>query len=252
MSKKKKNKLNQIEEKKIDNNENISSTLEEDIKERIKALNAKKEMLERQEKEEQITKINKIKEELNDKYEAKEEIKKEDTIKVPKIHEARTNFDDIKIETKKKKINYFLIFGIIVFLGSLINIGYNQTMKYFREFLPDKKRKLLEIYSKLSIYLKKAQKGLKSNNVEEVQWWFGDIFTLLCENKEIVDPIIYKKIAELKNALVKGTTTILFFHNCFKGAKRLDAQMKDVIVSIDMRISDIKLYLQKVELDTRK
>ena len=135
---------------------------------------------------------------------------------------------------------------------NLINIGYNQTMKYFREFLPDKKRKLLEIYSKLSIYLKKAQKGLKSNNVEEVQWWFGDIFTLLCENKEIVDPIIYKKIAELKNALVKGTTTILFFHNCFKGAKRLDAQMKDVIVSIDMRISDIKLYLQKVELDTRK
>ena len=125
MSKKKKNKLNQIEEKKIDNNENISSNLEEDIKERIKALNAKKEMLERQEKEEQITKINKIKEELNDKYEAKEEIKKEDTIKVPKIHEARTNFDDIKIETKKKKINYFLIFGIIVFLGSLINIGYN-------------------------------------------------------------------------------------------------------------------------------
>ena len=125
MSKKKKNKLNQIEEKKIDNNENISSTLEEDIKERIKALNAKKEMLERQEKEEQITKINKIKEELNDKYEAKEEIKKEDTIKIPKIHEARTNFDDIKIETKKKKINYFLIFGIIVFLGSLINIGYN-------------------------------------------------------------------------------------------------------------------------------
>ena len=134
---------------------------------------------------------------------------------------------------------------------NLINIGYNQTIKYFKEFLPEKKRRLLEVYSKLSVYLKKAQKGLKSNNVEEVQWWFGDIFTLLCENKEIVDPIIYNKIVELKAALVKGVTTILFFHSCFKGAKRLDAQLKDVIMTINFRIADIKLYLQKIELDTK-
>ena len=129
---------------------------------------------------------------------------------------------------------------------NLINIGYNQTMKYFKEFLPEKKRKLQDIYSKLSTYLKKAKKGLKANNVEEVQWWFGDIFTLLCENKEIVDPIIYDKILELKNSLIKGTTTVLFFHNCFKGAKRLEAQMQDVIMRVDTRLGDIKMYLQKM------
>ena len=129
---------------------------------------------------------------------------------------------------------------------NLINIGYNQTMKYFKEFLPEKKRKLQDIYSKLSTYLKKAKKGLKANNVEEVQWWFGDIFTLLCENKEIVDPIIYDKILELKNSLIKGTTTVLFFHNYFKGAKRLEAQMQDVIMRVDTRLGDIKMYLQKM------
>ncbi len=128
----------------------------------------------------------------------------------------------------------------------LIEIGYNQTIKYFKEFLPEKKRKVLDVYSKISIYLKKAKKGLKSNNVEEVQWWFGDIFTLLCENKEIVDPIIYNKIVDLKNALIKGTSTVLFFHNCFKGVKRLEAQMLDMIVTIDSRVADIKLYLQKI------
>ena len=129
----------------------------------------------------------------------------------------------------------------------LINAGYEQTMNYFKKNLPEKKKRLLEVYQAISTYLRKAQKGLKSNNVEEVQWWFGDIFTVLCENKEIIDPLIYSKIVELKNALVKGTSTVLFFHACFKGAKRLEAQMKDVKMTIDTRITDIKLYLQKFE-----
>lgn len=129
----------------------------------------------------------------------------------------------------------------------LINAGYEQTMNYFKKNLPEKKKRLLDVYQTISTYLKKAQKGLKSNNVEEVQWWFGDIFTVLCENKEIVDPLIYTKIVDLKNALIKGTSTVLFFHACFKGAKRLEAQMKDVKMTIDTRITDIKLYLQKIE-----
>ena len=129
---------------------------------------------------------------------------------------------------------------------NLINIGYNQTMEYFQKVLPKKKQKILEVYSLVSTYLKKAQKGLKSNNVEEVQWWLGDIFTTLCENKEIVDPLIYNKILNLKNDLVKGTSTILFFHTSFKGKSRLESVMKDVIATIDSRIADIKLYLQKI------
>ena len=129
---------------------------------------------------------------------------------------------------------------------NLINIGYEQTMSYFKKFLPEKKRKILEVYERISTYLKKAQKGLKSNNVEEVQWWFGDIFTALCENKEIVDPIIYEKIVQLKNSLNNATSTVLFFHTCFKGAKHLEVQMKEVILSLDMRIADLKLYLQNI------
>ena len=126
----------------------------------------------------------------------------------------------------------------------LIETGYKQTMDYFNNVLPQKKQKLADVYLKILICLKKALKGLKANNVEEVQWWFGDIFTILCENKEIVDPVIYKKILDLKISLTKGTATVLFFHTCFKGAKRLEAEMKDVIMTINSRINDLKLYLQ--------
>lgn len=131
----------------------------------------------------------------------------------------------------------------------LINKGYEQTMNYFKNILPKKKTRLLEIYETLTKYLKKAKKGLKANQVEEVQWWLGDIFTLLCENKEIVDPIIYNKILALKNSLVKSISTILFFHTCFKGIKKCELEMQDVILTVDKRIADLKLFLQDNKIE---
>ena len=59
-------------------------------------------------------------------------------------------------------------------------------MAYFKEFLPAKKEHLIDVYTKALKYLKNANKGLKAGNVEEVQWWLGDLFILLCENKEVV------------------------------------------------------------------
>ena len=126
----------------------------------------------------------------------------------------------------------------------LIEIGYNQTINYFKNILPYKKQRLVSVYEQILLYFKKAQKGLKGNNVEEVQWWFGDIFTVLCENKEIVDPIIYNRILDIKNSLSKSKTTVLFFHTHFKGVKRLDAELRDLIMVINTRIADLKLYLQ--------
>ena len=126
----------------------------------------------------------------------------------------------------------------------LIEIGYNQTINYFKNVLPYKKQRLVSVYEQMLLYLKKAQKGLKGNNVEEVQWWFGDIFTVLCENKEIVDPVIYNRILDIKNSLSKSKTTVLFFHTHFKGVKRLDAELRDLIMVINTRVADLKLYLQ--------
>lgn len=126
----------------------------------------------------------------------------------------------------------------------LINSGYEQTMKYFKEFLPKKKEKLEAVYSKALNYLKQANKGLKSGNVEEVQWWFGDLFILLCENKEIIDPYIYEQIVDLKNLLADSTATVLFFYSKFKNQKNLEIAMKEVLKTLETRVADIKLYLQ--------
>ena len=128
----------------------------------------------------------------------------------------------------------------------LINMGYEQTMHYFKEYLPQKKKVLEQVYLKALKYLKNAYKGLKENNVEEVQWWLGDLFILLCENKEIIDKNIYNLIVNLKNNLMKSVTTLLFFHAKFKGQKSLEKEMKIVLDIVEERVQDIQLFKQTV------
>lgn len=128
----------------------------------------------------------------------------------------------------------------------LINSGYEQTMNYFKTILPKKKENLSAIYSKSLNYLKSAYKGLKDNNVEEVQWWLGDLFILLCENKELVDPLIYNSIVDLKNNLMNSVSTILFFHTKFQNKKTLEQETKLIINKIEERLADINLYLHSI------
>ena len=90
-------------------------------------------------------------------------------------------------------------------------------------------------------------KGLKSKNVEEVEWWFGKIFTVLCENKEIIDPKIYAKIIETRDLITNNTATLLFFYQSFKNLKELIKAVEEAILILDERVTDLKLYLQIVD-----
>ena len=129
----------------------------------------------------------------------------------------------------------------------LINLGYEQTMKYFREYLPTKKEKIVEVYSKLSKYLKNSKKGLKIKNVEETQWWLGDIFTEICINRDYIDPNIIDQIIDLRNDISNNISRFLFFYTSFKNRTMLEEKFDDLITTVDMRIAESKLYLTKIK-----
>lgn len=163
---------------------------------------------------------------------------------VTEIYGQNDKFDCIRINTGNI---FFADFNLDrESRRNLINSGYEQTMKYFKEILPEKKRKLEKVYSKALKYLKNAYKGLKENNVEEVQWWLGDLFILFCENKEVLDHSIYNSIVNLKNNLLNSVSTLLFFHSRFKGQKTLEKEMKTVIDILEERIQEIQLFLQSI------
>ena len=129
----------------------------------------------------------------------------------------------------------------------LINSGYEQTMRYFKEFLPAKKELLEKVYSKSYNYMKKLYSGVKSNDVEEVQWWLGDLFILLCENKEIIDERIYKSFINLKNNLMSSVKVSFLWRTGFKEQKLLIQETKVVMSLLEERIADLKLAQQKLK-----
>ena len=129
----------------------------------------------------------------------------------------------------------------------LINSGYEQTMRYFKEFLPHKKEYLEKIYTKSYNYMKKVSSGVKSNDVEEVQWWLGDLFILLCENKEVLDERIYKSIVDLKNNLMSSVKVSFLWRTGFKEQKALIQESKAVLNLLQERIMELKMAKQKLE-----
>ncbi len=161
---------------------------------------------------------------------------------VSEIYGANDRFDCVRINTGDI---FFADFNLNKDARrKLIESGYKQTMHYFKEVLPKKKEHLEKVYAKAHNYLKQALKGLRANNVEEVQWWFGDLFTLLCENKEIIDPVIYKQILDAKNSLMNSVITVLFFHTRFRRPKDLEFMLKNLTDTVEERLADIRLFLQ--------
>ena len=129
----------------------------------------------------------------------------------------------------------------------LINSGYEQTIRYFKETLPKKKELLEKIYTKTYNYMKKVYAGVKSNDVESVQWWLGDLFILLCENKELLDERIYNSIVNLKNNLMSSVKVSFLWRTGFKDNKILVQETKTVLNIIDERIADLTLAIQKLK-----
>lgn len=129
----------------------------------------------------------------------------------------------------------------------LIDSGYEQTMAYFKNILPEKKIRLEKVYSQALKYIRNAYKGLKSNNVEEAQWWIGDLFILLCENKEFIDDRIYSAILEMKNNLYDSVSSVLFIYNRFRNLKQLECEMKSVINQVEEKVTELRLYLHNID-----
>lgn len=82
---------------------------------------------------------------------------------------------------------------------SMSKIGYETTMKYFKEFYPQKRRKLDEIYKKLLSDYKKINYLIKNGEIDEAKYEIADIFSKILPEKEIIDKKIISEIVLNKN-----------------------------------------------------
>lgn len=128
---------------------------------------------------------------------------------------------------------------------NLIKAGYQQTIDYFKKVLPQKKTKLLEIYSNIENTLKKIQKNIAANNVQKGRYIFADLFVDLCDYVDIIDKKDYKAIKDFKNALDENLIhPALFGKAKLKNEKYVGCLLEQLIIQINEKVQEYKDFLE--------
>lgn len=119
---------------------------------------------------------------------------------------------------------------------SMSKIGYETTMKYFKEFYPQKRRKLDEIYKKLLSDYKKINYLIKNGEINEAKYEIADIFSKILPEKEIIDKKIISEIVLNKN---------LFDENYL--IKNGLFSKKVILIDKNLVLNNLETLTQKIE-----
>jgi len=124
------------------------------------------------------------------------------------LYNEKDKFDYIKINTKDVSVVDFLIPKEKK--KELYEIGYSTTDRYFKEFFPKKRERLLEIYKKLLDLLNKFQKEFNKANVVNSYLKLCETFVFLCEEKQYIDSCLYEMTVNFKNLYLKNYKNFSF------------------------------------------
>lgn len=124
----------------------------------------------------------------------------------------------------------------------LADKGYKLTKEYFLKTLPEKKKKILEIYKNI---LRKTQLLLKAadkNIPEDALFIINDILSSMTEDTNYIDISIYEKFKELKECILFNTKK-LFLTKKLINEKQIKERVEFIIMIINERIEDLNNYI---------
>lgn len=154
----------------------------------------------------------------------------------------RDKFDYIKINT-----------GSIVIVNfnipqekrqELMDIGYQQTMEYFINFLPQKKKQILKYYENILKHLKKIKKSIFSNKIKQAREELGLLYMNIYPSKKYIDLKYYNMVDDFKNNFLANITpaSLLGFYNLYN-PKLIKTQITSVVFSFEEKILELESYI---------
>lgn len=130
--------------------------------------------------------------------------------------------------------------------NDLINSGYNQTMTYFKEFLPKKKTKILNNYSAIMAHVTKIKKYISSNNIQKAKNQLGDLFMELPELSEIIDLTDYNEIKNFRDLFLKNLRyPALFGKVSLNNFKLVEAELKKISEKLAEKQAELHNYVME-------
>lgn len=127
----------------------------------------------------------------------------------------------------------------------IIDSGYEQTIKYFKEFLPQKKKHLFDIYDEVLDGFRNIQGLMLRKKYLKAKTSLAELYILLAKKKDIISPDIYNEINNFQKLLFSNVKTGLLGHSHLENSNLTEAQLHKVIDLLTNHFNEFKNYFEQ-------
>ncbi len=129
----------------------------------------------------------------------------------------------------------------------LIEVGYNQTMEYFKQTLPNKKTELEVKYNILVNDIDEVILQLERNNILQAKIALGQVYMDLCEIKPQIDETFYINIQNAKFRMLNELKPSLLFRKYPSNkVKSVNQDFKQISTALKEKINELKKYCSNI------
>ena len=130
----------------------------------------------------------------------------------------------------------------------LMEIGYDMTMKYFKEYLPKKKDKLFEIYDRLCSQFNQINRAIASNKIMKAKILIYEVFSYLGEQIPYIDKNEYLQIKEFKEIFLENIKyPSLLGRAGLKSPKFIKEKIENILNILNDKLQDIRDYAKAIQ-----
>ncbi len=130
----------------------------------------------------------------------------------------------------------------------IIDAGYNAAIDYFKNKLPEKKRKIYSVYDKLLELIRKIQELLLRKKYIKAKEILGEMFILLTDTKDLIDKNIYEEIKIFQKLLFSGVKVGLIGQRCDNIAV-VKVQLLHLIKVLTDKTEEFERYFKEFPFD---
>lgn len=127
----------------------------------------------------------------------------------------------------------------------LIAIGYEQTMDYFKNVLPEKKKEIIKHYKQTSGHLNKVKDLIFDNKIKQAQIQLGELYMNLGQARKFIDLKYYEMLDEFKENFLPNIAEVpLFGIQRLKNSSFLKSQIKAISSKFEEKIMELEWYIK--------
>lgn len=126
----------------------------------------------------------------------------------------------------------------------LMDIGYEQTMDYFKNFLPEKKKDIVKYYKEVTHHLNKIKKSICSGKIKQAKDELGELYMRFCPSRKFIDLRYYNMIDEFRDNFLQNIISASFFGvYTLKNSGLLKSQINFLTTKFEEKVAELENYI---------